>query len=946
MSLTKRTTRRLSLMAGSSLVAAGVSALVSAGAALAPTAAFAQVATCVAGVAPLGAGPAVVIPAGTHNPGITCAYVGDGATVSTDGAITVSSSGGVPADPLVNGVNLSATGTSDIIWNSTAGTVTGSSQTNGPVIEALTEQGDITLNVASVFGFSATVTDGVRAISSGGGNVAITVLNPAGTATIAATNSTTGDAAIEAVSTGGNGDVSVTLGNASFFGNASGRLYGIQAQASGSGDLTVDLVRGSISNNATAGVAAVDLTTGTGALTLSATSSFLGSTNNLGHALRLNTGGDANIMVGGLNGRGLDNAVLDMTTSSGTLTTVTSSGRIGIGAITSTLEPFLTRAIEGRGGGDIQINTRDLRGVVDFSALTGDASLAVSNTWEVQSMNRFGSGDDTVSIGAGGALTLYSTDRTPSPVSTIIFGGGADTFNNAGVIVFDGFGVGEDITFSLEGLEAFNNSGLIRLGNTSNQIPANTLSTDGDPDDVLMMPGATFIGSGDSLVLMDVSYSSPNQTACDPALRDADTGEMPAADCIGIQGGATAGVTKLLVFDRVPGDRGFNNSIVLVDVAGGTSEAGHFVLDERSDSYSPDNGGVIDKNLLTYALVYDADLQQHMLLSTPGANALQFALLPSVAHSLWRTTTGTWFDRQADLRVGDLPEIGGGVWMRLSGEAADRDVNQTVETASATLEYDGSFEQTSYAVTGGIDLIAGAGASTAYVVGLMAGYANAQVEYGATENTASYDGFSGGAYASLLSGGLFVDALVNANRLVLKEDIPSLNLFPEGTILDTNLVSVGGQVEAGWRFPVMGNGFIEPLASASYVRVKYDDELEIPSDDSARPRIGVDYDDPTSLRAGLGGRIGLEQDYGPVRAQLSLMAKAWNEFEGENTAALTSVAGDTLMVDDFSGQFNEFAVGASIWSPGGIVSGFASFGGKWGDDYKSQNIAAGVRVNW
>src|SRR5690606_6658515 len=101
-------TRRLSLLAGSSLFAAGL-------AALAPTSAAAQV-TCVTPPAPVsGNGTnAAVYGSGTHNPGITCTFVGSGANVSTNAAITVSTTGGAPGDPLINGVNLRAIGTDSI----------------------------------------------------------------------------------------------------------------------------------------------------------------------------------------------------------------------------------------------------------------------------------------------------------------------------------------------------------------------------------------------------------------------------------------------------------------------------------------------------------------------------------------------------------------------------------------------------------------------------------------------------------------------------------------------------------------------------------------------------------------------------------------------------------------------------------------------------------------
>jgi outer membrane autotransporter protein len=235
------------------------------------------------------------------------------------------------------------------------------------------------------------------------------------------------------------------------------------------------------------------------------------------------------------------------------------------------------------------------------------------------------------------------------------------------------------------------------------------------------------------------------------------------------------------------------------------------------------------------------------------------------------------------------------------------------------------------------------------VVGLMAGYGHTDLEYEASPNTQAMDAWSYGVYAGLVHGGLFVDAVVNANSAVIDTDAPGFNFFPEGTILSSRLTSVGSQVEAGWRLPFQGGFFVEPLAGVSYLRSKMGD-LQIKPDDGSRPGLVVSFEDPSSFRAGVGARFGLDRDFGGLRTQLSFLARTWNDLEGKNTAVIHNLAfpddPDIRVVDDFSGTFNELTAGASVWSPGGTVSGFLNLGGKFGDDYEATSVSAGVRVHW
>ena len=944
MSLTKSATRRLSLLAGSSLVAAGLTAIVTAGVAFMPSTALAQ-ATCVSAPLPAGNGSnAVTYPAGTYNPGISCAYVGDNAVVSTAGPLTVSTTAGG------NGINLTATGTSDISWDSTLATtandaqVTGGNFTNGPVIDAASAAGNISIRTDNVSGsantatFATNSTHAIRAISSGAGNVLIETASATGGGTSGATPP--GVAGIEARSLGG-GNVSVSA-----TGTATGRLYGLLAQTTGAGTLTVQVgspsgTGGSFSSGSDAASVGMHLTAGTGMVTVnSATQGLI--TSNTGTALYADYDGDAefnlfNVVAPGLTTGATWNT--DLVTAAGTTTTVNLAGVMGSSASGGNPD---RRTLRFQGGGDLVFNvTGRVTGLVDLSGAAEVNMTLQGGQWWLGGASVFGAGDDTLTSDADGKMYVSTSldfgagqDRYASG-GLLMLGTNSSSQANSGISTISG-------NFQLLNLEAFDNAGAIYMGGRSNFLE---LGSDGYPDDVLYLEGATFTGLDGSLILMDANLNG-GQASCDNALRDATSDDMPGGDCLRIVGGATAGVTGLRVKESVSGDRGaFGSDIVLIDVAGGTSAAGHFILDEGSDRYNPTNGGVIDKGFFVYPLVYDAEAQQHKLVAVAGQNAQQFPLLAQAAHGLWRLSTGSWLDRQADMRGETGDGTGGGVWMRVATEFTDRDAIQVVDVLGTPFEFDNTHTQSSYTVTGGFDVITAATADASFVLGLTAGYAHSDLSFEESINELRIDGWTGGGYASFLSGGLFVDATVTGNRLELEGDIPALNLIPLGTMISTNMISVGGQVEAGWRFPFMGGAFVEPLAGVTYVRTKYDD-LEIVADDPLRPPVTLEFDDPASLRASVGGRLGLDQDYGPVRAQYSLLGRVWNEFEDETRIVAHNLGEDATLLNEFTGSFTEVGLGASVYAMDGAVSGFVNVGGKFGDDYQAQTGSVGVRINW
>jgi hypothetical protein len=451
MSLKKSAARRLPLLAGSSLVLASLSAFAFTGATLAPTAVLAQ-ATCSSPPAPAGNGTTnVTIATNTaataYNPGISCTYIGMDSTVTTAGAVTVSSAAGG------NGINLSATGTNAVNWVSTAGTVTAGSQTNGPLIDATSQSGDINITTNGLTANTIGTTHAIRATSTGGGSITI---NRVGTG-IVNSIAVGGVAAIEATTNGGAINITTT-------GGTNGRLRGILAQTSGTGAITLN-IGGSVGANATDGVAGIDTVTGTGATRINITSGTVS--------------GGAGIAIRSASASTSATAAVNIQNSGGTV-----NGGVDFSGVTA---------------GGVTFNNSDTgrwtaKGASVFSADADTLTMAGSgtNTAAAGTTIDFGAGDDAWNLST--LLTVTDT--------AVDFGAGTDAFNMSGPLAVSG-------ALTLDNLEAFNNSGVIYLGGTTGT------ATDLTADDVLRMTSGTFTGSGDSRVVMDVFLGGAPQAGCE-----------------------------------------------------------------------------------------------------------------------------------------------------------------------------------------------------------------------------------------------------------------------------------------------------------------------------------------------------------------------------------------------------------------------------------------------
>lgn len=635
-----------------------------------------------------------------------------------------------------------------------------------------------------------------------------------------------------------------------------------------------------------------------------------------------------------------------------------------------------TVVLTAAGAGDVVINNNGrIQGRVDFSALTGDATFnnytsGAAGSWAVGSNAanpvHFGAGDDTVNNVAGAAVTGAltgsfgaGTDRITNAGSwtTSIFSvtglevisnsgtwtsssslvapdlevlensgvmivrtltlASAETLTNSGVL---SLGAASNDVATLTGLQSFNNSGLIVLGG------GGTTSSNGLAGTRIMAPGADFVGSGASRIALDATLGLIEQDSCPQSA-------TVLADCLNLAGGSTSGRTLLTITGVETAEGGgFNPAgVTLVDVSGGQSDASHFVLDPNSPGYSaeaPFGGAILAANGTPYSLFYDSATQTHRLVGLPGAEVLELSALSSAVQELWRIGDEAGYARQSELRGHNT---GGGLWAKVTGGNAERDVNSTLTVFGLSDTVGSRYEQESLAAVFGGDIV-----GEGYVAGVSVGRIQSRIDVGAGASEYDLKGLAVSVYGGLRMGDLYLDASASGYAGSMKADATTVV-----SEVDGDASAFGGRVEAAWRFD-LGSGFvIEPLASVTYVQSSLGD-IALPGDKLN----AVDFGKGKSLRGGVGARAAYVADLGDLALDLSLTGRGWKELEGENPAMLVGRGGRMGLSETFDGDFTELSGAATITALDGLVSGFASIGGRFGDDYESASATLGVRYNW
>lgn len=880
------------------------------------------------------------------------------------------------------GIAVTGNGDDNIAFDSTGLTTGSVSGTGGALIDYRSAGGSIDVRTGSLItrDNNSRVAHAIRAESTAGGDIAIETDDDIFGADTGIEALTDGDIEIETNGSLRFTDVGIRAvsgaGNVSFTANDFISDPVVLDTSGGAGSLTVEM---------NAHLSDLQATSGTGPLLINVNAGGRIGTS----SLTTTSGGNAEInLLPGSQIQASGGAGIDMNPAAGTTTTLNNDILIRTDPVSSRTTDMVV--FSGGGEGEIVVNNAGgLYGAVDFAANDGgvtfnnrapDAAHPEAGGWSFVGLSRFGGGADTLSNQPDAIVLLIgddgfneTSDVFPDEVveGTIDFGAGDDRFENAGLLVVGAAALGafsDPQAFGLEmpNLEAFDNSGRIVLGGWVQREPrlvtagdepiCNALGadcaedlfgdTDGEFSDVLSMPGTTFTGSGDSAILLDAALSlGAEQTGCQDRAPREGMFRLPGADCVDLTGGETAGSTQIIVRDRYPGDLGAHNpeGLVIVDVSGGDSAAGHFTLSPDSDGYNAAYGG-IDKDLFFYSLAYDESKQQHKLVALPGERALRMPLLVQAAQAASRVSTDGWFDRQGDLRD-SAPDSRGGAWARLGHDSAERDAGQSVSVFGNDFAFDNDYDQDTTALTLGRDFILGEGD---WLLGGTLGYTRSRLAFGGSSTRSDFDGVSLGMHGSYTAGSLFVDAMIQNAWLQVNYNDPAFSDPAEqNNALRTDAETLSARAEAGWRFALSDRLRLEPLAGLSWVRAEFDG-LDIDSDDVAgRPDNTVfGGDASTSLRGGVGARLRFDQSLEGLRLGYSLTGRVWEEMDGETDVLIRSAGPDATVSDEFDGSFSKVVGGLELTNAAGTVSGHLNVDAVFGDDYDSTGIEAGFRYRW
>ncbi len=618
-----------------------------------------------------------------------------------------------------------------------------------------------------------------------------------------------------------------------------------------------------------------------------------------------------------------------------------------------------------------RLSTVDLSGFV-----TSSIAVAAFNRWELQGVDQLSGSDSEVHLEGDGWLHT-AQNRFGDVLATLDFGGGNNLLRVDGAI---GVGAGTQTVgtgalpldfrqraqaeIRLSQLTRLENAGDLYLGvayryiqrASAGAVPGikeqTVRSTDLWNDDILSAEGTAYQGLPGSRLFVDTDLGG-RQGGCDASLRDADTGFLPASDCLNLKGGSTEGQTAVVVHDIYGGERGaFNREgIVIVDVAGGSSGAGHFVLSPESSSYSPAHGGVIDKGIFIFPLAYDPDTQQHKLYGVVGGTGWQMPLLAHGAQQLWRQGSGSLFGRQSDIRealAAGQPQVGN-AWARLESGSGDRQARPVSRGGGAVFTFNNDYTQEVFNLSLGRDFVIGGTAERRWLLGGMAGYGSVDYRFDDSPNDINLEGMLAGAYASLLTPTWFIDSVLSVNVLTADADVPGLDLQPDSAILNTDITTYGLRMEAGWRGLQRGRLALEPLLGLAWVVSDLDD-LRVAADDTDPNVQGVDvrYDTATSLRGSLGLRLAAERlSWLVPRTDVALQLRYAHEFDGEAAAALENQGAETPMVaSTLDGGFIEVESSATLASQDGRMAVLLGLAGTFSDEFDSINATAGFRYRW
>jgi autotransporter family porin len=220
------------------------------------------------------------------------------------------------------------------------------------------------------------------------------------------------------------------------------------------------------------------------------------------------------------------------------------------------------------------------------------------------------------------------------------------------------------------------------------------------------------------------------------------------------------------------------------------------------------------------------------------------------------------------------------------------------------------------------------------VFGALGGFVHANLDYDSIDRQFDFTGGQVGGYATYLSGGLFVDTLVNAHIMALD---PHATLgFPNSL----NATTLGVRTDSGYRFGSFHGGpFIEPLATISV------NWAEIDGFNHGGNK--VSFNDDPNVRGRLGLRVGTSMvAWTGVTMEPFVIASLWGKLSDNNQATLVSNGTSFRFEDNLQGVWGEVSPGVNFFNASGNTSVFAKVDVSFGQDIDGIGGKAGMRVSW
>jgi hypothetical protein len=327
----------------------------------------------------------------------------------------------------------------------------------------------------------------------------------------------------------------------------------------------------------------------------------------------------------------------------------------------------------------------------------------------------------------------------------------------------------------------------------------------------------------------------------------------------------------------------------------------------------------------------------YQLFSRPNSGAAASApQIASGANGVWQETTDVWIDRQEELRDGGTQVTAvsshgmkeasspGSVWMHGLVGKVDHKGNSSFNGKVV----DSGFDQNIYGIVGGADMGTDLSSGGTLLFGLTGGYTNSDVKFTSGTNKLAFDGFSLGAYATILQDGFFASALVKGEFLNLKHTAGAQSG-------KTDVTALGLRADAGYR---MGSGAMvfEPLVSMSYINTSID------AYSIGLTQVGNSSND--SLNAGVGARA----TYNTDAISMSLTGRVWNNFSNSAKVDITVPGvGTSPSVGEgtFAGTYGEVAANLSA----NLTDNLSLYGGgavKFDSNTTAKTVFGGVNVSF